>query len=206
MVRISTNEFSKAEIYQAVRIQIQEISQGFLSSLGDKALGLIFQHIANSRWGIVVLAISENENQVLGYVLGTFNSAKLYREFLPEHFFSALMHFLPKMLSFDRIKKATETLLYPAKKQDIHLPKTELLDLAVTKEFQGKGLAQELFKKFVEECKSHKIDSFKITTGASLKQAHRFYEKMGAVKCGSFELHRGDLTYIYKYEIVSNGK
>jgi GNAT superfamily N-acetyltransferase len=201
MVRYLINGFSRSEINQAVRIQIEEISQGFLSSLGEKALGLIFEHVAESRWGIMVLAVDEATGKVIGYVLGTLRAGKLYRDFLLKKLPAALFCFLPRMLSFRRIVKAVETFLYPQKKHSEKLPQAELLDLAVTGAYHGEGVAQGLFRSFEKECRSRGVKAFKIPTGESLKRAHRFYEKMGAVKAGAFELHRGEWTVVYVYHL-----
>lgn len=199
MVHYLTEGFSRREINQAVQIQIVEINKGFLSSLGEKALGLIFEHVAASPWGVMILAIDNVSSNVVGYVLGTSNSGKLYSNFLLKKFHLALIYFLPRLLSFRRMKKAIETLLYPARKPVADLPLAELLDLAVIGSYQGKGVAQELFLHLIEEFQKKGIKSFKIPTSASLTRAHHFYEKMGAEKVYSFELHRGESTVLYVY-------
>jgi GNAT superfamily N-acetyltransferase len=201
MIKIKTTGFERDEIRQAVQIQIQELDQGFLSSLGDRALELIFNHVAQSRFGMLVLAIESEQGRVVGYVFGATDTGKLYKEFLLKKTPSALFHFLPKLLSWQRIKKAFETLWYPAKKQTTSLSQTELLDLAVTKKAHGTGVAQELFKAFVNECRSRGISVFQIPTTEGLDRAHRFYEKMGARRVSSVAVHEGQETYIYFYKI-----
>lgn len=199
MICCAISGFSKEDIKQAVNIQIREINQGFLSSLGEKPLGLIFDHIAESRWGIMVLAKDETSGRVVGYVLGTLNSGRLYRDFFARKLPAALFYFLPRLLSFRRMKKAIETLFYPAKKQPELLPAAELLDLAVDSAYQGTGAAGELFSNLADEFNKKGITSFKIPTAESLTRAHRFYEKMGAEKAGSFQLHPGEETVVYVY-------
>lgn len=203
MVEIKTREFEPNEIREAVRIQIQELNQGFLSSFGDEALEVIFSHVAESRWGIFVLAVDAQQKRVLGYVFGTLGTGKLYTDFLCRKTFAAMKYFLPKMLSWVRIKKAFETLLYPFKKRDADArsPEAELLDLAVSRDYHGTGVAQMLFAGFVEECRRREISAFQIPTTETLNQAHRFYEKMGAVRAGTVEVHEGQNTFIYLYQI-----
>ena len=198
MLRYATSGFSKEDIKQAVNIQIREINQGFLSSLGEKPLGLIFDHIAESSWGVMVLAMDETSGRVVGYVLGTLNSGRLYRDFFAKKLPAALICFLPRLLSFRRMKKAIETLFYPAKKQP-ELPDAELLDLAVDSAYHGTGAAGELFYNLADEFNKKGITSFKIPTAESLTRAHRFYEKMGAEIAGSFQLHPGEETIVYVY-------
>ena len=202
MIQCLTSGFSASDIDQAVQIQLKEIDQGFLSSLGDKPLRLIFHHIVDSRYGIMVLAKDNASNRVVGYALGTLSSGKLYKDFIFKKLPYALIYFLPKLLSFHRMKKALETLIYPAKQQS-NLPNAELLDLAVDSTHQGKGVAEDLFRHLEKEFNKRDISTFQIPTGASLKGAHKFYEKMGAQKSSSFQLHSGEETLIYVYEKAS---
>ncbi len=202
MIIIKVSDFSVTEIRQAVRIQIEELDQGFLSSFGDKALELIFSHAANSRWGVFVAAIDSEQEKVLGYVFGSIDTGRFYKDFLVRKIPVAVVYFLPKMLSLERIRKAFETLFYPAKHGSPDLPRAELLDLAVGSSYHGTGVAQKLFFGFVTECHLRKVNAFKIPTSASLVRAHRFYEKMGARKVGSIEIHKGQEAFVYEYRIM----
>ncbi|WP_027371214.1 GNAT family N-acetyltransferase [Desulfovermiculus halophilus] len=202
MIQCYPSGFSSSDVNQAVQIQLKEIDQGFLSSLGDKPLRLIFHHIADSRYGIMVMAKDKVSNRVVGYALGTLSSGKLYKDFILKKLPYALIYFLPKLLSFHRMKKAFETLLYPAKQQS-NLPTAELLDLAVESTHQGTGVAEDLFRHLEKEFTKRDIRTFQIPTGASLKRAHKFYEKMGAKKSSSFQLHSGEETLVYVYERAS---
>ena len=203
MIECKTTGLTPDEIRQAVRIQIQELPQGFLSSLGEKPLELIFTHVASSRRGILILAIDSEKSQVVGYVFGATHTGQLYKEFLLKRTLAAVIYFVPKLLSWQRIKKAFETLLYPTKKQPQHQapPKPELLDLAVTHTYHGKGIAQQLFTEFVNQCRSRGIAAFEIPTSEGLDRAHRFYEKVGARRVSEIEVHDGQKTYIYQYDI-----
>lgn len=199
MVQYLTTGFSRNDIIQAVQIQLAEIGQGFLSSLGAKFVELLFEHVVSSKWGVVVLAIDEANKGVVGYVLGTIETRKLYWDFALRKLPKALFFFIPKMFSFKRIIRAFETISYPHKNKDQtpHLPSAELLDLAVEAPYHGKGIAQGLFKAFLTEFQKRGVKHFRIPTGRTLKRAHRFYEKMGATKACEFELHRGEVTVVY---------
>jgi GNAT superfamily N-acetyltransferase len=202
-IQYKTSGFTGNEIRQAARIQMQELNQGFLSSLGEKPLSLIFAHAASSRWGMLILATDTEQGQVVGYVLGAVDTGRFYKDFLFKRALPAIVYFLPKLLSWQRIKKALETLLYPARKQSnqVKLPPAELLDLAVVGAYQGTGIAQKLFEMFIEKCRERGLSSFQIPTTQGLDRAHRFYEKMGAHRVASIEVHRGQQTYIYQYDI-----
>lgn len=202
-IECKTSGFTPDEIRQAVHVQMQELSQGFLSSLGEKPLSLIFAHAALSRWGMLVLAKDAERGQVVGYVFGAIDTGRFYKDFLFRRAVGAIVYFLPQLLSWQRIRKAFETLLYPVKKRSstIELPRAELLDLAVIQSYHGTGVAQRLFEEFVNKCRERGVMSFQIPTTEGLDRAQRFYEKMGAQKVASVEVHQGQQTYIYQYNI-----
>lgn len=201
IVDYKTTGFTADEIRQAALLQIRELNQGFLSSLGEAPVTLIFAHAAASQWGL--LAMAKDGEKVIGYVLGATDTGQFYKDFLIRRFFSAAYYFLPKMLSWERIRKAVETLLYPSKRESgqIELPPSELLDLAVDCIYHGSGVAQELFEEFVGLCRSRGVTVFQIPTTEGLDRAHRFYEKMGARKVASIEVHKGQQTHVYQYKI-----
>jgi ribosomal protein S18 acetylase RimI-like enzyme len=180
-----------------IRIHRIEISQGFLSSLGDNALALLFSHASESRFGRLLIAKDTASGQIVGFLLGTVDTGAFYKDFLCKKFLKAVFVLAPKLLSFEKVRKVFETLFYPTKRELKTLPKPELLDIAVLKEYQGAGVAQLLFKEFSKKLRYIGIEEFKITTGESLVAAQRFYEKLGAEKAGEVEVHKGQKTLIY---------
>ncbi len=201
MIAYRSSGLSSTELRQAAQIQIEELPGGFLSSLGIQALTLIFEHAAISEYGILVVAV--DREQVVGYVMGATDVNRFYMDFLRRRTVQALLHFLPKLISLQRLKKALETLMYPARRGQASTAsiRAELLDLAVARTYQGKGVAQELFRHLVHEFARRGIGAFQIPTSKGLHRAHRFYEKMGARRVGVLEVHQGEETYIYQYDI-----
>ena len=184
-----------------IRIHRIEISQGFLSSLGDNALALLFSHASESRFGRLLIAKDAESGQIVGFLLGTVDTGAFYKDFLCKKFLKAVFVLVPKLLSFEKVRKVFETLFYPTKEELKTLPKPELLDIAVLKEYQGTGAAQLLFQEFAKNLYAIGIDRFKITTGESLAGAQRFYKKLGAKKAGEVEVHKGQKTLVYIYRI-----
>lgn len=186
-----------------VRIHRTEISQGFLSSLGDNALLLLFSHASESQFGRLLIAKDNESGKIIGFLLGTIDTGAFYKDFLFKKFLKAVFTLAPKLLSFEKVRKIFETLFYPTKEELKTLPKPELLDIAVCKEYQGTGVAQLLFQKFSENLHAIGIDRFKITTGESLATAQRFYQKLGAENAGEIEVHKGQKTIVYIYNITN---
>jgi len=176
------------------------ISSGFISSLGDKFLITLYDYISKSNKSFCIVA-KENEN-IIGFVSGTQNLSELYKGFLKENFFKAFLVLLPQIFKPKMLFKIIETLIYPKKKNIIpNIPDAELLSIAVNEAFQGKGRASLIFNALVEEFKKQKINSFKIIVGSNLNRASKFYEKIGCKKTTEIEIHKGEKSYIYVYNI-----
>ena len=197
---IQKTDFNQEDISQIVAIHRKEIGQGFLSSLGDKALQLIFSLAAESKSGVLLAAKDAEQGQACGFVLGTVDTRAFYRDFLFTKSLSAVISLAPKLFSFEKLRKVFETLLYPSKSEIQEMPKAELMDIAVLRNYQGTGLAQLLFYKFSEVLRESGVETFRITTGESLVRAQRFYERLGAKEVASIQIHQGQETLVYIYE------
>ncbi len=204
-ITIKKGGITSEDIEQVVCIHRQEIGQGFLSSLGNKALQPIFSLAAENRSGILLIAKDETQGHLCGFLLGTIDTGMFYRDFLLKKSFNAVISFLPKLLSLSKLRKIFETLLYPSKREMRDLPRAELLDIAVLKDHRGGGLAQRLFREFSAGLYELGIEEFKITTGEGLVPAQRFYEKLGATRVATIEVHKGQKTFVYTYRIPKNG-
>ncbi len=199
---VQVDNFSSDDVKQLVHIHRQEIHLGFLTSLGEGALGLLFSMAAESKNSLLVTLRDVENDKLIGFLLGTLDTGAFYKDFLRRKFFNAVLVLLPKVFSFSTVKKLVEVLFYPARKDIQEFPKTELLDIAILGEYQGQGLAKKLFMKFADQLKNTGIKEFKITTGEKLERAQRFYESLGAVKVASIEVHEGQKTIVYVYKIL----
>lgn len=203
-IEIHTDNFTAQDLQQIVKIHRNEINQGFLSSLGDKAIRLIFSFAAASKTGILLIAKDINSGTICGFALGSSNTAAFYQEFLTKKFLIAAIYLIPKLLSFEKIRKIMETLIYPTNSDLRELPQSELLDIAVAANYQGTGVAQQLFYTFCQMLQTQEIKSFRIGTGKNLVKAQRFYEKLGAQKVASTEVHKGEESVFYIYDLPTD--
>ena len=198
---VQVDNFSVRDIRQLVHIHRAEIHLGFLTSLGDKALGLLFSLAVESRHSLLLTVKDTIHDQQVGFLLGTLDTGAFYKDFFRKKMFNAFLILLPKLFSLSTVRKLIEVLLYPSKKDIQKFPKAELLDIAVSSQCQGKGLAKQLFKGFCSQLKKRNMNEFKITTGEKLKIAQNFYETLGAVKTATTEVHKGQKTFVYIYKI-----
>lgn len=200
--RIKKDNISNNEISEIVKIHREQISQGFLTSLGDKALELLFSFADVSNSGILIIGIDlEQKNKVCGFILGTGNTNKFFKDFLFSKSLQAVYYLAPRLLSIKKIRKVIEAIIYPTKSEFQDMPKSELFDLAILDKYKGKGLAQELFHEFIDVLRQANSQAVKITSGSNLHRAHSFYEKLGAQQVSTIEIHSGEDTFVYIYEI-----
>ena len=68
---------------------------------------------------------------------------------------------------------------------------------------RGKGIAQKLYTRLVEDFRDKGIERFRIVVGSELAPAHKFYAKMGAEVASEMELHSGETSKVYVHNILS---
>lgn len=186
----------KKDAWQIAEIHQQEIKKGFLSTLNNNFLTKIYSAIIGSKYSFCVIA--EKDQKIRGFIAGVTDFNSFYLYFLKRYFFSAIVLIFPKIFNFKNIKKIFEVLFYPQKEEN--LPEAELLSMALSKDFQGKGIAGLMFNKFISEMKNRKINSFKVLVGSSLSPAIRFYEKNGFKFLKETRVHE-NVSRIYIYQL-----
>jgi len=126
---------------QANLQKVAEIKYGFLNQLGVKFLTYFYMAMVDSSSAFLVVA---DESGVVGFISGCSDLKAFYKSFVKKYFFRSLLILFKKIFNFRRI---WETIKY-SNKEEKDIPSAELLSVAVIKDFQGQGLAQELLKKF----------------------------------------------------------
>jgi ribosomal protein S18 acetylase RimI-like enzyme len=199
--KLKTVGFSAQDIEGFAAIHQTEIPDGFLSSLGQEALRLVYSEIAENQNCIVVAGIQEEEAKPVGFIVGTLDCAAFYRDFLKHKGLTALKVFLPRILSRTRLRKAFETLLYPTKRRGPAFSSAEILNFAVQPACRGTGLAQALFLELMRRFRARGVKQVKIVTGEEQGRAQRFYEKMGAKRVGRTSVHKGHDDFVFVFDI-----
>lgn len=92
-----------------------------------------------------------------------------------------------------------ESLLYP--KKESSLPKAELLSIAITKEFQGRGVASSMLPMFISEMQKRGVKNFKVVVGEELTNAIKFYEKNNFTFFKNITIHGNTPSRVYVFEI-----
>lgn len=189
----------KSDIRKVAELHREYLDSGFLSSLGEDFLSLLYETIRESSHGNLI--IYKEKNNIKGFVSGTTDISKLYIDFFKKNLIKGIIRILPYLLSLKIIKKFFETLFYPVKKIK-KTSRAELLSIVVDKKCRGKGISERLYGELVEEFKKRDVKDFKIIVGADLVSSIKFYDKMGAIRINDLEVHKGEKSWIYIQEVV----
>lgn len=218
---------------QLARLHREEISGGFLSSLGERFLTDLYSALGSSP--DVILVIARRDENVLGFLCGAVSPGKVYRRFLMRNSWRVAPTLLRQALSLQTLKRMGETLAYPAvsrtkakphrpdagrgftfrnetKRQSsqsesrsaVQLPDPEILNFCVSSHAQRCGIGRRLFHAFCSELAQRGIPAVRIVTGAEQHSAQRFYESVGAVLVRETEIHAGQTSLVYVHFLADD--
>ena len=201
-VRVVGAPLNHRQIAAVARMHRTGVREGFLSSLGEPVLRLLYRHLAESRHCAIFVAVAP-DGEPVGYICGTRDTSALYREFFRRQWPAAVRVLLPRLLSPARVRRAIETLRYPAT-AEAGLPSAEIINFVVEPELRGQGIADRLLAHLLAWFAEQGETAVKAVSGEQLERAHRFYEKSGARLHGQTSLHRGVGSRVYVYSLGSS--
>jgi len=189
----------RSDYAELARIHSSCIDLGFLSSLGHGFLSLLYEVIDaddNSH-----LILEKKEGSVIGFIAGGRGMKSIYRKLLIRlpRLFIAL---LPAILNPRKLWKIIEVLCFAKKQKPVSsTPEAELFSIAVIASARGSGLAQKLYNALGERFFRDGESAFCMVVGENLSQAHRFYNKMGAVPFAQVSVHKGQSSTLYRQDL-----
>ena len=180
---------------QVARLHVRCLDQGFLATLGEGFLSLMYE--AMDRAAGVTLITEEREGRVVGFITGGTGMGPIYKRMLRSPLRLGLA-LAPALVRPAKVRRIIEILRYSG---DADLPEgvpdAELLSLAVAPEARGSGVADTLYRKLVEDFEARGVNAFRIIVGDALAPAHRFYQRMGATVAGEVQVHEGECSKVY---------
>ena len=179
---------------QVAQLHISAIGTGFISSLGIDCVTALYEAIAESEFGFGFVA--QKADKVVGFAAFTTNLGNLYKSVVLRKGLRLVLSTATRMFSFNRMKKALETLFYPTRAHKMHLPAAELLSIAVSEQERGRGLAGRLLQKGLGECATRGIREIKVLVGADMEPANTWYVNRAFKLQGQINSH-GNITNIY---------
>ena len=184
---------------QVARIHIESISQGFLTTLGENFLTLLYQAI--DECDSSVLLIEEDEERVIGFVAGAAHMRPIYKQLL-RRFPRLLVTLIPIIIKPGKIWRIIELFSYNRNTPTFvgHMGH-ELISIAVLQKNMRQGTAQRLYGRLATYFYALGAPSFHIVVGASLKPAHGLYKRMGAKPMIEISVHDQEKSIIFLHEL-----
>lgn len=190
----------RRDLYQQVaRLHVDNINQGFLTTLGIGFVSLMYQAIDEAHDS--VLLVEERDGCVAGFVSGGCGMGAIYKQMLRSPFRLGLA-LMPSLLRPRRVLRIFEILRYSrGHTLPEGLPTAELLSIAVAPSCRGQQVADRLYCRLEDHFRETGTTSFRIIVGKALAPAHRFYQRMGAVPTTDVEVHQGEVSTVFVHQL-----
>jgi ribosomal protein S18 acetylase RimI-like enzyme len=162
------------------------IRSGFLSSLGPGFLRLLYESLISGDSGAVFVAV--RGDTVVGFIAGTDDTGRFYKEFLRTRAVAALWHLLPALVRPRTWAKVIETLRYGSREQELS---AELLSMAVAPTVRRRGVGVRLVEALLADAASRGLEGMKVVVGSENRAALSLYERCGFEDPRPLEVHTG---------------
>ncbi len=169
-------------------LHTEGIDEGFLSTLGPRFLATFYRAMAGSPAATVLVA--RREGRVVGFVAGSAEPGRFYREFLRRKAFTAMLALVPRTLRPSVAIGAAETLRHIRRVPDRE-PAAELIAVAVGLTARRTGFGAALVARLEEELRAAGATRLAVVVGTSNAAARAFYERLGFANPLPLEVHRG---------------
>jgi len=184
---------------QVARIHRDSISLGFLSSLGEDFLFCFYKALIRNKTNILVVDVSEEDGKVRGFAAAS-KDLSISKTALLTCWKGLINVAFSSILNPPLLKGLFELIRYKNQTPKSELPQAELISIAVDERFRKQKVGSRLYWEIVKFFKTENIERFKIVVGEQLKEAQRFYEKMGAKLVGMIEVHKGRKSYVFVHD------
>jgi ribosomal protein S18 acetylase RimI-like enzyme len=212
-VRFATNR----DVPAVAALHSAAISDGFLTSLGDRFLSRLYSRIIDSSHGFLLVADGlrppgrsgdegARATDLAGFVAGSAEVGRLYREFLRRDGLAAalssgfkLMTSLPRVVENlrygTRNESSRENAVGPAGRE------TELLALAVDGAARRRGIGAALVEAFLTSAARSGSGSARVVVGSENDGALALYGRAGFVPSARLELHSGTESLLMRVRL-----
>lgn len=194
-------DVSPGDLARLAELHRKAITGGFLATLGDRFLRKLYATLCSSPHAAVY--VERQDQRIVGFIVGSVATGKVYREFIRSAGATAALAILPKLVSWRVLKRVVETALYPARRQADDSPGAEVLNFCVASGQRGRGVGQRLFAALTEDFQERGLERLRIVTGSSQRSAQRFYESAGARPVGQTQVHKGEESLVYEYDLAN---
>ena len=179
------------------RMHMENISTGFLSSLGLGFLTRLYKAMIS--WPRAVVLVADAGAGPVAFVAGVADTRAFYKHFVVRSGVPAGLAALPALLRPSGLRKAWETLRYSDEEDGVGAGagvEAELLSMAVDAPFRGQGLGHQLGTGLLADPVIADGGAVRVVVGASNPVAIAAYQKMGFVDAGSIEVHAAETSRV----------
>jgi len=191
-VRVGT----RADLPTVAALHARQISEGFLSLLGDRFLQLLYRRILLHPASFLLVA--DDHGHAVGFIAGSTDVAGLYRSFLLRDGAAALARAAGPLARGWR--RVLETLRHGSPGGGDTPPGAELLSVAVDRSWRGRGAGRLLVASLLEEMAARGCGVVTVVVGADNHGAVTLYHRSGFVVVERFELHPGTESLLMRWE------
>ncbi len=161
------------ELRQVVELHKQSFKNVLIGQLGKIFLNYYYKKIWQSPQGVIL--IYKEDGKVIGFISGLLNDQSFYNiEFYIRSLVGIFMNMFPKpivILNLCRYIKRNIILR-------THSLNSELLSIAVTEAYWGKGIGRSLVLAFDEYFKNRNVKIYKVFTDLNFSKGALLYEKL----------------------------
>jgi len=195
---ISISEATKNDCAAIGSLHRQSIQAGFLSSLGEDVLRIVYEAVVEYRGS--TLLVARNDERIVGFVAGTYDTRSFFYYVAGRKMIALIRYLLPVLFTGPVFKKILETRRAACEQSGESVPRAELISIAIDEQYQHRGIGRNLFKYFVKQFVNELHPGFHITVGATLTNACTFYERMGCTPLVKRTIHEGEQSIVYGYK------
>src|SRR5439155_26715384 len=160
--------------------------EGFLPSLGVPFLTRLYRRVVRAPGSFLLVATGDDG--VVGFIAGTGDTGRLYRDFLLRDGAMAAARAAPRLVRSWR--RVLETLRYGTADGAVALPPAELLAVAVSPASRGQGAGRLLVEAFVAELERRRVAGARVVVGAGNGRAIGLYRACGVRPATTIGVHR----------------
>ena len=200
IINAGIRPFRPGDAARVASLHRQAIPRGFLSELGDGFLHRLYGFIARAEGSRVLVAV-DAADRCVGFIAGSVDTRRCYREVLRRGGLSLLAGLLPGVLRPSVLARIFQTILYPlrgtreattsggAVERDRVAP-AELLAVAVDRSARGRGVGRLLVAALEDFYRNSGYEgSYRVVTDTADPRSNAFYTALGFHPAGTFRHH-----------------
>lgn len=192
-------EMNEKHVAQVCQIHIEALPDSFLPMLGYDFLKVVYMSILEYNRGFGFVCIKEGK--VVGFILACKDTGKLFNDIIKKKWAFLILPIIRKAIKSPSVLiRICETIFYPKKERPEEI-QSELLVIAIDKDYRGKKIGKDLINNLNEKFLQEKIYKYCVSVYYTNFNANEFYKSAGFKLERSFTLYN-KVFNVYGYELA----